>query len=172
MAEREPVEVTVEIGGQEVPAGTLWVHERGGQTASFRYADSYLTSSGTYALDPVLPKSAGVFHTPPGSAMFSAFADSAPDRWGENLMRREERERARAAAATPRTLGKADFLLGVRDDTRQGAIRFRQPRDGSYYSAHRNAVPRLIEVARLLHAAERLEAEGTYCSRITNSGRW
>jgi hypothetical protein len=118
------------------------------------------TSPSSYALDPVLPKAAGVFHTPPDSAVFSAFADSAPDRWGENLMRREERERARAAAATPRTLGKADFLLGVRDDTRQGAIRFRRPRSGSYYSAHRNAVPRLIEVARLLRAAERLEAEG------------
>jgi serine/threonine-protein kinase HipA len=56
--------------------------------------------------------------------MFSAFADSAPDRWGENLMRREERERARVAAATPRTLSKADFLLGVRDDTHTGT-RFR-----------------------------------------------
>src|SRR5579862_6343622 len=112
MPEREPVEVTVEIDGREVVAGTLWVHERGGQSASFRYADSYLTGSRAYSLDPVLPKAAGVFHTPPGLAMFSAFADSAPDRWGENLMRREERERARAAASTPRTLGKAEFLLG------------------------------------------------------------
>ena len=77
-------------------------------------------------------------------------------------MRREERERARAAAATPRTLTKADFLLGVRDDTRQGAVRFRQPQGGGYYSAHRNAVPRLIEVARLMRAAQRLEAEGTF----------
>jgi len=68
--------------------------------------------------------------------------ESAPQRWGENLTRRKERERARLAASTPRTLSKADFLLGVRDDTRQGAIRFRQPGDGSYYSAHRNAVPR------------------------------
>jgi serine/threonine-protein kinase HipA len=94
--------------------------------------------------------------------MFNAFADSAPDRWGENLMRREERERARIAATTPRTLSKSDFLLGVRDDTRQGAIRFRRPGGGSYYSAHRNAVPRLIEVARLLRAADRLETEGTF----------
>ena len=168
MSEREPVEVTVEIAGQELVAGTLLVHERGGQTASFRYSDSYLTSPDAYALDPVLPKAAGVFHTPPGSAMFSAFADSAPDRWGENLMRREERERARAATTTPRTLSKADFLLGVRDDTRQGAIRFRQPQAGSYYSAHRNAVPRLIEVARLLRASERLEAEGTFDSDIAD----
>ncbi len=162
MAERLPVEVTVEIDGREVVAGTLWVHERGGQTASFRYSDSYLTSSRGYSLDPVLPKAAGVFHTPPGLAMFSAFADSAPDRWGENLMRREERERARAAASTPRTLGKADFLLGVRDDTRQGAIRFRQSGSDSYYSGHHHAVPRLIEVARLMRAAERLESEGTF----------
>jgi serine/threonine-protein kinase HipA len=162
MTERDPVEVTVEIDGREVIAGTLWVHERGKPRASFRYEDSYLTSPDGYALDPALPKSGGVFHTPPGSTMFNAFADSAPDRWGENLMRREERERARAAAATPRTLGKADFLLGVRDDTRQGAVRFRQPQDGSYYSGHRNAVPRLIEVARLLRASERLEAEGTF----------
>jgi serine/threonine-protein kinase HipA len=162
MPEREPVEVTVEIDGQEVLAGTLWVHERGGRTASFRYADSYLTTQGNYALEPALPKAAGVFHTAPGTALFNAFADSAPDRWGENLMRREERERALAAAATPRTLAKPDFLLGVRDDTRQGATRFRQPQGGSYYSAHRNAVPRLIEVARLMRAAQRLGAEGTF----------
>jgi serine/threonine-protein kinase HipA len=96
MPEREPVEVTVQIDGQDQVAGTLWIHDRGGQTASFRYADSYLTRQGSYALDPALPRSAGVFHTPAGTAMFAAFADSAPDRWGENLMRREERERAKS----------------------------------------------------------------------------
>jgi hypothetical protein len=54
MAEPSPVEVTVEIDGQELVAGTLWVHERGKQSASFRYSDSYLTTPGTYSLDPVL----------------------------------------------------------------------------------------------------------------------
>lgn len=162
MAEREPVEVTVEIDGREVTAGTLWVHERGGQSATFRYSDSYLTDPAGYALDPALPMSAGVFRSPPGSALFRAFADSAPDWWGENLMRREERERARASSSTPRTLGKADFLLGVRDDTRQGAVRFRRPGTAAYYAAHRYAVPRLIEVARLMRAANRLDAEGDF----------
>ncbi len=161
MAGRDPVEVTVEIGGLEQTAGTLWVHDRGGQTATFRYADSYLASLDSYDLDPALPKSSGVFHTPPGKAIFSAFADSAPDRWGENLMRREERERARSAGVTPRTLGKADFLLGVRDDARQGAIRFRRPGSTEYYSAHEHAVPRLIELPRLLHAIDHLHSEGT-----------
>ncbi|HEV3379400.1 MAG TPA: HipA N-terminal domain-containing protein [Trebonia sp.] len=127
MPGRDPVEVTVEVEGRELVAGTLWIHERGGQAATFRYADSYLASPDSYELDPVLPKAAGAFHTQAGRAMFNAFADSAPDRWGENLMRRAERERARLAAAAPTTLGKADFLLGVRDDTRQGAVRFREP---------------------------------------------
>jgi serine/threonine-protein kinase HipA len=93
--------------------------------------------------------------------MFGAFADSVPDRWGENLMRREERERARSLSATPRTLSKADFLLGVRDDVRQGAVRFRHQGDSTYYSSHDHAVPRLIELARLLRAIDRLDADGT-----------
>ncbi|WP_239381972.1 type II toxin-antitoxin system HipA family toxin [Frankia sp. CIT1] len=160
MAGRDPVEVTVEIDGQETAAGTLWLHDRGGQSATFRYADAYLTNPAGYDLDPALARAAGVFHTPPGSAIFNAFADSAPDRWGENLMRRAERERARAAAATPRTLGKADFLLGVRDDTRQGGVRFRQPASATYYSTHRHAVPRLIDLARLLRAADHVRTEG------------
>jgi serine/threonine-protein kinase HipA len=146
MAAREPVEVTVEIAGQEVAAGTLWIHEQRTETAIFRYSDSYLTSPVSYDLDPVLPKSAGIFQAPPGKPLFSAFADSAPDRWGQNLMRREERERAAAASSAPRSLRSGDFLLGVRDDTRQGAVRFRHPGTRDYYSTHRNAVPRMIEL--------------------------
>jgi serine/threonine-protein kinase HipA len=40
MAGREPVEVTVEVDGREIAAGTLWIHERGAQSATFRYASS------------------------------------------------------------------------------------------------------------------------------------
>jgi serine/threonine-protein kinase HipA len=160
MAGWEPVEVTVQVGGQDMVAGTLWIHERGGQSATFRYADEYLSSPDSYDLDPALPRAAGLFHTPAGKAMFSAFADSAPDRWGENLMRRAERERARSAGATPRSLRQADFLLGVRDDARQGAVRFRQPGSTTYYSSRHHAVPRLIELPRLLNAVDHLDAEG------------
>jgi serine/threonine-protein kinase HipA len=58
MADREPVEVTVEIGGEEVAAGTLWINEQRAETATFRYSDSYLASPVSYDLDPTLPKSA------------------------------------------------------------------------------------------------------------------
>jgi serine/threonine-protein kinase HipA len=157
MATREPVEVTVETGGQEIVAGTLWIHEQKTETATFRYSDTYLASPVSYDLDPALPKSAGVFQSRSGRPLFSAFADSAPDRWGQNLMRRAERGRAAAESRTPRSLRNGDFLLGVRDDTRQGAIRFRRPGTSDYHSTHRNAVPRLIELPRLLNAVDHLD---------------
>lgn len=153
-----PVEVTIEIDGQELVAGTLWVHRRGGQSATFRYADGYLREPRAYELDPVLALRSGVFQTPGGKGMFNAFSDSSPDRWGQNLMRREERERAKTANVTPHTLHGADFLLGVRDDIRQGALRFRKPDSRDYFSSHTNAVPKVIELSRLLQAVDRYDA--------------
>jgi serine/threonine-protein kinase HipA len=157
VAQRDAVEVTVEIAGQEAIAGTLWFHDQRAESSTFRYSDSYLASPVSYDLDPALPRSAGIFQSAPGKPLFGAFADAAPDRWGRNLMRREERERASAAHSTPRSLRDADFLLGVRDDARQGAIRFRRPGTRDYYSTHRAAVPRLLELPRLLHAADHLD---------------
>jgi len=61
-------------------------------------AGEHLTNPAGYDLDPALARAAGVFHTRPESAIFNALVDSAPDRWGENLMRHAERERARASA--------------------------------------------------------------------------
>ena len=77
MAGREPVEVTVEVDGREVTAGTLWIHERGGQSATFGYASSYLADPEGYALDPALPKAAGVFHTH-RARLSSAHSPTAP----------------------------------------------------------------------------------------------
>ncbi|WP_427019336.1 type II toxin-antitoxin system HipA family toxin (plasmid) [Pseudarthrobacter sp. P1] len=153
------IDVVVDVRGVSQPAGTLWVHHRGGQSATFRYLATYLADRKAYALDPALPLSTGVFQTRPGQAMFNAFSDGAPDRWGQNLLRREERERARSDKTTPRTLTPADFLLSVRDDVRQGSIRYRDPADGTFLSTHPRAVPKLVDLARLLGAVDRLDAE-------------
>lgn len=132
--ETAPIEVTVEINGRELMAGTLWTHERQRRSATFRYHDTYLADPAAYSLDPALPLGSGVVQTTAGREMFSAFGDSAPDRWGQNLMRLQERERATTAGAVPRRLGQADFLLGTHDDLRQGAVRFRDPSIGTYWS--------------------------------------
>jgi len=154
----DSVEVTVEISGETVVAGALWFHARGPQSATFRYAASYLRDARSYDLDPALPRSSGVFQTVSGRPMFNAFADSAPDRWGRNLMLREEQGRATSVSATSRTLLEVDYLLGVRDDNRQGAIRYRRAGTDDYFSTHLAAVPSLVEVGKLLRAADEVEA--------------
>ncbi|HUH01553.1 MAG TPA: HipA domain-containing protein [Kofleriaceae bacterium] len=53
------------------------------------------------------------------------FLDSSPDRWGRVLMMRREAQRARAEARPERRLLESDYLLGVHDGHRMGALRFR-----------------------------------------------
>ncbi len=159
MAERR-VDVVVSIDREDVFAGRMFSHRSGGrESASFSYEASYLTRPDAYALDPALPLVQGGLHTPVGLPMFRAFADAAPDRWGRALIAREEGRRAAAEGGTARSLGAIDFLLGVRDDLRQGALRFRDPASGAFLADDDSGVPTVTGLARLLDAAEHLEAD-------------
>ena len=103
---------------------------------------------------------AGPQHTQQGRALFGAFGDSAPDRWGRNLIKREDRRRAQAEGVAARTLGEADFLLGVSDIARQGALRFKEVEDGPFLAdGDHRTVPPLIRLGELLHAAMRIAAD-------------
>lgn len=158
MAE-QAIEVVVAIDHEDVLAGHVFSHRRGGrESASFAYDASYLAREEAYALEPALPLVQGALQTPVGLHMFRAFADAAPDRWGRALITRAER-RATAGGATPRTLGEIEFLLGVRDDLRQGALRFRDPASGSFLASDDAGVPQLTDLSRLLQATEHLEAD-------------
>jgi serine/threonine-protein kinase HipA len=154
--DREPIEVTAAVGGDDLLAGTLWVHERRGQSATFRYDDGYLAHPLAYGLDPMLPLVGGMLQTRSGQTKFNAFSDSAPDRWGQNLMRRQERDRAVAAGTRARTLTPADFLLGTHDELRQGGNRFRRPGTTEYWSPAPAGVPRVVALPHLLDASDRL----------------
>ena len=84
-------------------------------------------------------------------------SDCAPDRWGTLLARREAAW-AKDAGMAPRSLSEADVLLGVRDDLRQGALRFRLSEDGPYL-AQDSGVPVLTDLPALLDIAERVESD-------------
>jgi serine/threonine-protein kinase HipA len=159
MAER-PTQVVVAIDSEDIVAGLLFSHRRRGrESASFSYVPAYLARPDAYALDPSLPLVQGGHQTPVGLSMFRAFADAAPDRWGRNLIMREERRRATAEGGTARSLGEIDFLLGVRDDLRQGALRFRDQETGVFLADEDSRVPHATEIGTLLHAAEHLESD-------------
>ncbi len=160
MMAEQSIEVVVALDREDVLAGRLFSHRRDNrESASFTYDSAYLARDDGYALDPALPLTQGALQTSVGLRMFRAFADVAPDRWGRALIMRAETRRAMAGQATPRSLGEIDFLLGVRDDLRQGAIRFRDPVTGSFLASAEAGVPQLTGLPPLLQAAEHLEAD-------------
>lgn len=159
MAERESA-VFVQIEGEDVLAGQLWSHrgERR-ESATFAYARDYLQRGDSYALDPGLPKAEGPQQTPIGRALFGAFTDCAPDRWGRRLITRREEKRAEREAVTPRSFGECDYLLGVHDDLRQGALRFAHPESKIFLATSDDGVPPLLRLPELLSASESLERD-------------
>lgn len=58
--------------------------------------------------------------------------DSSPDRWGRMLMHRREAINARLEHRPNRVLTEADYLLGVYDENRMGALRFKLSPDGEF----------------------------------------
>lgn len=129
---------------------------RGRETVSFQYDDQWLSAADAFSIDASLRLGRGFFVPPAGQPMFATLGDSAPDQWGRRLMRRAERRRAERAGTTPRTLFETDYLLGVADETRLGALRFRFTGDAIFQAPTDSGVPKLIELGRLLGVTERI----------------
>jgi serine/threonine-protein kinase HipA len=154
------VEVVVQIDGEDILAGRLWSHRRrGAESATFAYDADYLAHPDAYALDPALKLDGAPQQTAVGRAIFGAFSDCAPDRWGRRLLGRAERRRVRREGGAERSFGEIDYLLGVRDDLRQGALRFRDPDSDTYRADEQSGIPHLVALPKLLGAAERLERD-------------
>ncbi len=153
-------EVFVEPSGGDVRAGELWSHRRRNvESATFAYDRAYLATPGAYQLDPALPLVDGPLQTPGQRKLFGAFTDCAPDRWGRRLIERAERRGAERDERQERSLGEIDYLLGGRDDMRQGALRFRDPESGIFLADEQTGVPSLVDLPKLLASSERLERD-------------
>lgn len=161
------VEVVVQIGGEDVLAGHLWGHRRGAtESATFRYVPDYIARRDAYELDPLLPLVDGPLQTPRDRPLFGAFTDCAPDRWGRRLINRDEAHRVAANGGAARSFGEFDYLLYVRDDLRQGALRFRDPGTNVFLASSEDGVPYLLGLPKLLHAAEHLERDEATAEEI------
>ena len=71
-------------------------------------------------------------------------------------MQRAERLQAREGGRTVRTLLEVDYLLGVSDATRLGALRFRVAADEPFLAVNPHGVPALLQLGRLVDATDRL----------------
>ena len=118
-------------------------------STTFAYGEAWLAGGqGSYAIDPALPLMAGSQHC---SGLPGAFRDCSPDRWGRTLIKREAREDALQRDLPLHQLDDVDFLIGVFDQTREGALRFCEP--GGDFLATSSPVPPIVQLPALLHAS-------------------
>jgi serine/threonine-protein kinase HipA len=153
------VAVYVAAGERNVLAGRLRPDDSGRAVAGFGYDDGYLADPDAYPLDPELPLVPGELRPAEGRSTFGAFADSSPDGWGWSLIRRAELARAEQQGTQPRPIGMLDVLTGVRDDLRQGALRYRRGDEGAFLAAVTSAPPGLADLPGLLELAARVEQD-------------
>ena len=127
---------------------------RGRVSTAFSYDENYLASEDAFVIDPALPLQASPLYL---DGLPGAFRDSAPDRWGRHLISRRLRAEADVTGAL-RSLDDVDYLLGVHDDARQGALRYSATGSDERLSAD-GEVPPQIELPRLLAASNRIAGE-------------
>ncbi len=88
--------------------------------------------------------------------MIGAIGDTAPDSWGRRLLQRAERRAAEREGRRVRTLGEADYVLGVADTVRLGALRFRRDAAEAFQKPSPDGVPPVIRLGELLASTDRL----------------
>lgn len=133
---------------------------RGKEIFSFEYDETWLKSRGAQALDPDLGFFSGIQYLNDEKPNFGIFLDSSPDRWGRTLMDRREAVIARSEGRPSRDLFETDYLLGVYDGHRMGAIRFKESFDGLFLNNNTGmATPPWTSIRELEHASMKLEED-------------
>lgn len=133
---------------------------RGKEVFSFENAPDWLTYKQFRVLDPDLAYFSGKQYLPTDKINFGMFLDSSPDRWGRMLIRRREAINARLENRPSRTLTEADYLLGVYDGNRMGALRFKLSSDGEFIDNNKAmATPPWTSIRDLEYASLQLEKE-------------
>jgi serine/threonine-protein kinase HipA len=119
-------------------------------SVAFAYARSWLDDgSARFTLDPKLPLGEAQLIVP-GRRLPGVLADTAPDAWGQALMVRR---------AGGRHLDAWDFLVGVADETRMGALRLRRGVDGPFIADREPAIPPFHRLRELQDLAREFESD-------------
>ena len=139
--------------------GTLSVtHTKGRGVFSFTYNKEWLESGHAQNLDPDLLLFSGPQYLSSEKKNFGIFLDSSPDRWGRVLMDRREAIIAKKENRKIKNLFEEDYLLGVYDEHRMGALRFKLEPDGPFLNDNKGlASPSWTSIGELEFASLQLE---------------
>lgn len=135
-----------------------------GESLRFEYAQTWLENCAgiqPFALDQELNLVAGAHYATAGAdQLCGIFLDCSPDRWGKMLMERREAIEAREQSRKVLSLRSWDFLLGVHDESRMGALRLRDAASGQFVDSRKQSAPPFTELRTLEAAAHQLERGG------------
>jgi len=134
---------------------------KGKESFSFEYVDAWLKSGFSQMLDPDLQLYSGAFYPRNDKPNFGIFLDSCPDRWGRVLMQRREAAIAKQEERAVKKLLESDFLLGVYDLHRMGALRFKSAGSPFLNDNKEMAVPPWASLRELEHASLQFEEDNT-----------
>ena len=144
-------DVYIDINDRPKPIGQCrYLQKHQNQTSAFQYDLDWLTED-CFAIDPEnLPLTESPWYRQlSGSSLPGAIRDSAPDQWGRQLIQRAYRKNG-----VVRQLTEVDYLLGVNDYARVGALRFKRPGEADFRESTRGySIPRLFQLPQLLDAA-------------------
>jgi serine/threonine-protein kinase HipA len=136
---------------------------RGKEIFSFAYDPTWLKCDISHNLDPSLQLLSGIQYAPLEQGNFGIFLDSAPDRWGRFLMDRREAQIAREEGRKETLLTESDYLLGVYDAHRIGALRFRLNAQPPFLDSNKAlASPPWTSLRELEQASLCLEKDDAY----------
>jgi len=126
---------------------------------SFEYNKEWLKKGLYQLLDPDIAFYSGPQY-PTDKENFGIFLDSMPDTWGKTLMKRREAQDARARNKKARPLYEIDFLLGVYDESRMGALRFKIDPKGPFLdNDDQSPTPPWSSLGDLQEAVNQLESD-------------
>ena len=153
------IEVHISLKGQTYRVGSLlkW-EEEDSEYLAFEYHSDWLKNELHFSLQPSLPRSNTTFYPKRYQRMFGALGDSAPDSWGRRLMQRMEGVFTKSKQQTPKLLLESDYLLGVTDFCRMGAIRFKYSDSPEYLQPISQGIPQPIEIEQITKIARKLES--------------
>ncbi|MCK0114566.1 type II toxin-antitoxin system HipA family toxin [Gelidibacter sp. F63206] len=136
------------------------LHAKGKKAFSFEYNKDWLKSKKQLVLDPDIQFYSGPQY-PTNKENFGVFLDSMPDTWGRTLMKRKQAQLASETGERARTLYDIDYLLGVFDESRMGALRFKTDPDGPFLDNNKlTSTPPWSSIRELQDAAQNFENDG------------
>lgn len=131
---------------------------KGSKAFSFEYSKDWIQSKEQILLDPDIGWYQGQ-QFPNGKENFGVFFDSMPDTWGRTLMKRRSSQLAKQNGMSPSILYDLDFLLGVNDESRMGALRFKLDPNGPFLDNNQDTpIPPMSSIRELQYAAEIFES--------------